>query len=181
MTKSLRWIATIALLLGIALPGAAQTPSSASLARELVGVLQERQQLDVAVRLQGADDRFAAALYVPKSELLVVIARYPVPVLLQEEIYNQQYRDAYMALHGAGASEGKLFVEDIGANGLAAKTGEDGRFDIIYQDVTQRTLLTGDWKEQQISEEEYNARFDAVEATYTEALTALLGQLRKTS
>jgi hypothetical protein len=181
MTESLRWIATIALLLGISLPGEAQTPSSASLAKELVGVLEERQLREVAVRLQGGDDRFAAALYVPKSELLVVIARYPVPVLLQEQIYNHKYRDAYMALHGAGASEGKLFVEDIGANGLAAKTGDDGRFDIIYQDMSQRTLLTGDWKEQKISEGEYSERFDAVEAAYTEALTALLGQLQKTS
>ena len=181
MTKSSRWIATIALLLGISLPGAAQTPSSASLAKELVGVLEERQLQDVAARLQDGDDWFAAALYVPKSELLVVIARYPVPVLLQEQIYNHKYRDAYMALHGAGISQGKLFVEDIGANGLAAKTGEDGRFDIIYKGVTQRTLLTGDWKEQKISEGEYNERFDAVEATYTEALTALLGELRKTT
>jgi hypothetical protein len=181
MTKYLRWIATGALLLGISLPVAAQTPSSASLAKELVGALEERNLHDVAARLQGGDDRFAAALYVPKSELLVVVARYPVPVLLQEQIYNHKYGDVYMALHGSGASEGKLFVEDIGANGLAAKAGEDGRFDIIYRDVTQRTLLTGDWKEQKISEGEYKERFDAVEATYAEALAALLGQLRKTS
>ncbi len=67
------------------------------------------------------------------------------------------------------------------ANGLAAKTGEDGRFDIVYQNVTQRTLQTGDWKEQKISEGEYNQRFDAVDASYTEALTALLGQLRQRS
>jgi hypothetical protein len=157
----------------------AQTRSSGALVKELITLFDQYQLHAVASRLSPERDRFAAALYLPDNELLTVRARYAVPVLLQEQIYLERYRDAYLALNGAGSTEGKLFVEDVGADGLAMKPGPNGRFDIIYQEANTRTLLNGDWKSQSLSEQEYKQRFAAAEQGYAQTLASLIDELKK--
>ncbi len=180
-----RWVPfSILVLVGCLaapLPVRAQTKSSAVLVKELVALLEQQQLENVAARVPGERDRFAAALYMPKSEILTVSARYTVPVLLQEQIYGRKYRDAYVALNGAGAKTGKMFIEDTGADGLTLEPGPNGRFDIIYQEVTHRTLLNGVWKDQKLSEQQYKQRFEAAEQAYVPALAAMIGELKNTA
>jgi hypothetical protein len=170
----------LAVLCGTA-PALAATRSSGELAKELVALLDQRQLQSVAARLPDQRDRFVAVLHIPKSELLVVSAQYTVPVLLQEQIYQGKYRDAYVALNSSGSKTGKLFVEDTGADGLALAPNENGRFDVVYREVSNQTLLNGDWKGQKLSEQEYKHRFDAAEAEYARALSALIEELKKAS
>jgi len=153
--------------------------TSTPLAKELVALLDQRKLQNVAAKLPGGTDRFAAVMYIPNSELLAVSARYTVPVLVQEQIYSRKYREAYLALNQAGSREGKLFVEDLGADGLQARPDQNGRFDIVYQEIARRTLLNGDWKGQGLSEKDYRARFLAADESYATALTALLEELKK--
>ena len=157
----------------------AQPTSSASLARELVSLLDQHHLQSIAARPNSAEDVFVAALYIPKSELLTVSANYTVPVLLQEQIYARKYQDAYADLNSSGSKTGKLFIEDLGADGLMDAPGPDGRFDIIYQEITRRTLLNGKWKDQQLSADEYRRRFEAAEGRYERALAALIAEIKK--
>jgi hypothetical protein len=169
----------VAMLAGSSLCLAQPAPSSA-LAKELVGLLDQHKLQSVAARLPGNQNRFVAVLYVPNSELLTVSAAYTVPVLLQEQIYQHKYRDAYLALNRGGAQAGKLLIEDVGADGLAAAAPPGGSIDLIYQEITNKTLLNGDWKSQKLSEQEYKQRFETASSAYVQALTALIDQLKRT-
>ncbi len=109
---------TLGVCLALAGPAAAQQSSSMPLAKKL-GTLLDQKKLDsVAARMPGDENRFVAALYYPNSQLLVVSAQYSVPVLLQEHIWGQRYRDVYTALHSGGTVDGKFFVYDMAANGI---------------------------------------------------------------
>ncbi len=162
-------------------PARAQStsPSSDALSKELVSLLEQHHLQSVAARPDSGQNVFVAALYIPKTELLTVSANYTVPVLLQEKLYARKYQDAYADLNGSGSKTGKLFIEDLGADGLSEAPGADGRFDIIYQEMSRRTLLNGNWKEQQLSQDEYKRRYEAAEGRYVRALTALIAELKK--
>ena len=178
MTRRLSWMLPVIGICWSTTSAQAQTTSSA-LARELVDLLQQKQLTVVAARLPDEPGRFAAALYIPQRELLTVSARYSVPVLLQEKVYLHKYHDAYTSLNGAGDKAGKLFVEDLGADGLARQPTQAGTPDLIYQEIARRTLLNGDWKGQQLREGEYTERFTSAETEYVRALTALIAELKK--
>ena len=45
----------------------------------------------------------------------------------------------------------------------------------------KRTAFDGDWKKQQLSEQEYMKTFSAADERYAQMLTALLAQLKKGS
>jgi hypothetical protein len=49
--------------------------------------------------------------------------------------------------------------------------------DIVYEDVSTRTLLNGDWKAQSLNEAEYVRRRTAAEARYAAMLSSLLSSL----
>jgi hypothetical protein len=124
------------------------------------------------------EDRFAAALYYPNSQLLVVSARAAVPALLQEQIGKHEYRDVYIALNGsAGKREGQLFVHDMGANGFPP-INASGDTNIIYEEGTKQTILNGDWMGQKISEADYRKRFESAEERYAKILAALVAELK---
>ena len=149
----------------------AQTSKSAPLAQELAKLL-EAGKLD-SVAAQGREpDRFFAALYFP-GQLLVVSARYSVPVLLVEKLQQKSYRDIYMDLHGASIPDTKVFIQDIGADGLKSKA--DSAPDSYERGANTRWSFDGEWRKQKIaSEEQYLKNFAAADAEYAEILTALI-------
>jgi hypothetical protein len=118
-----------------------------------------------------------AALHIPGVQLLVMSARYQVPVLLRELIAKHDYRQVYLDLNAAGERSGRFFVEDLGADGLRADRERDRPFDITWRDAVQQTLYNSNWKEQQLSEDEYRARFRKDAAEYEKLLQVLLGAL----
>jgi len=171
--------AAVALLL---LPSAAfaQESKSAPLAKQLAAALDAAKLDCIAAKDPAAPDIFVAALYFPGVQLLVVSGKYSVPQLLIERLAKKEYRDTYLDLNGAAVPASKLFLEDPGADGIRPKREENQAFD-SYEADGKRTMFNSDWKAQKISEQDYMKAFSAADERYTQILTALIAQLRKTS
>lgn len=180
MRRPILW-ATLFALIVTSTPAQAAESASARLATQLTTLLDQRGLDSVAARVPDETDRFVAALYYAKAQLLVVSARYSVPALLQEQIWNGKYRDAYTELHGGGTRDGKFFVVDLAGNGFAPLGEERGNLDLIYEDGVAQTTFNGDWKAQQLSKAEYAARLEAADARYAKMLAALIESLKTTS
>ena len=74
----------------------------------------------------------------------------------------------------------KVLIQDSLGDGLRPKVGDNQPFD-IYEDGGKRTMFDGNWKNQKMSEQDYMKIFSAADDRYTQILTALLAQVRKTS
>ena len=86
----------------------------------------------------------------------------------------------YIDLNSAAEPDSKLFIEDLLVDGLKAKREENRPFDSV-ESRGKRTAFDGDWKKQQLSEQEYMKIFSATDERYSQMLTALLAQLKKGS
>lgn len=109
------------LVLAAAVPAGralAQESESAALAAELTGLLGAAQLDAIAARDTDGDDRFVAALSFPGS-LLVVSARYEVPLYVEQKIAAGEYREVYIDLNAASIPQTKVLITDTGADGLA--------------------------------------------------------------
>ena len=158
----------------------AQETKSPTLAKQLAAALDAAKQDSVAAKDPDQPDRYIAALYFPGGQLLVVSARYAVPVLLNDKLAKKDYREIYIDLHSASIAETRLFIEDPGANGLKA-TRTEGQPFATYEGGGKRTAFDGDWKGQKLSEGEYLKAFSVADEQYSRMLTALIAALRKTS
>ena len=159
---------------------ARQPSASVAPARELSKLLDDRKLDSFAAKMPGSTDQFVAALYFPQMQLLVVSARYAAPAQLSETILNHKYRDAYTTLSSAGERAGKLFVQDLGADGLPPAGKKEQQVDVIYEDVTRQTIFNGNWREQKLSEAEYTTRREAADQRYADMLKALVAGLKAT-
>ncbi len=170
--------AALLLLLAPSMAGA-QDSKSAALAAELVRLL-DQMKLDSFAAKVAAPDQFAAILYFPGSQLLVVGAKYYVPERMDYSIGEKKYRDVYIDLNSAAVPKTKIFISDLGANGLQAKKKGNQPNDTV--DVDGKThVFDGDWKKAKISEAEYMKAYDDTEAEYVKMLEALVAQIKKSS
>lgn len=165
---------------GTALAQAQDASKSSPLAKELTRLLDQGKLDAVAAKDPTAPDRFVAALYFPGSELLVVSAKYTVPVLLDEKLTNKNYKDIYVELNSASVPDSKIFIEDLLADGLKAKRETNQPFD-VYDSQTLKIMFDSDWKKQKFSEDDYMKHFGTADQEYAKILTALLAELKKTS
>jgi hypothetical protein len=179
MTRSLPAIALALTLAAVAAPPAAAQDAmkSQALAKELTDLLQQQKLDSIATRL--GEDEFAAALFFPGVQLLVVSAKYSAPALLNEKIIGRQFRDVYLDLASASVPDSKLFVEDMLANGLRPDRAGDAPFDIVTKGTAPGFALDGEHKKKKISAEEYQRAYAGFEAAYGRILTALLAQAKK--
>ena len=113
-------------------------------------------------------------------QLLVVAAEYPAPALLDPRLAKAEYRDVYIELNSAGVPASKIFVEDLGANGILAKPGNDNPMD-SYEASGKRFMFDGEWGRQKMSEQDYMKTFAGADERYAEMLTVLIAQLKKSS
>ena len=90
---------------------------SSALAGELVQLLTEAQLDAIAAKDSEGVDRFVAALAFP-GQLIVVSARYEVPMYVEEKIRSGDYREVYLDLNGASIPDTKVLITDVGADGL---------------------------------------------------------------
>jgi hypothetical protein len=169
-----------ALVLSLAAAAAAQEGKSVALAKQLSAALDAAKLDAVAAKGGSGADTFVAALYFPGAQLLVVSAKYSAPQLLDARLSKKEFRDTYIDLSSASVPESKVFVQDANADGLRAKREEGQAFDIV-ETAGKPVMLDGDWKKQKLSEQDYMKAFTAADDRYTEMLTALLAQLKKTS
>ena len=97
----------------------AQESQSAPLATELSEVMAAGELGAIAAKDASDEGRYVAALGFP-GQLLVVSARYEVPLYVDEKIANRQFRDVYIDLNTASIAGTKVLITDVGANGLLA-------------------------------------------------------------
>jgi hypothetical protein len=162
-----------------AAPLVAQESRSAPLAAELSRVLAARHLDNVAARDPDEDGRFVAALYAPGPALLVVSARYPVPAAYEVALAQKQYAKAYADLNTTSIADGKLFIQDLGADGLLPQPRESGTFDIVYERVVKQTMFNGDWATQGLRKDDYDKYYRSTDARYARMLSLLLAELEK--
>lgn len=177
MKRSLAALVALGLLVTAPAAVAQSEGRTQALAKELSDLLTTQKLDAIATRL--TEDTFAAALFFPGVQTLVVSAKYAAPPLLVEKIINRQYRDVYMDLAAASVPESKVMYEDSQCDGL--KRDGDGRFDIVTRGNGAAFILDGDHKKKKISEEEYGRTYSEFEGEYEKILTALIAEARKSS
>jgi hypothetical protein len=154
----------------------AQDSKSAAVAGELTKLL-DQMKLD-AVAAKHGTDQFVAALYFQGSQLLVVGAKYSAPERMNQLIGQKQYRDVYADLSSASEKATKVFVMDLGANGLKFKRDDNEPFDTVD---TSGGSVAFNGERGKLSEDDYRKAFTTSDEQYTSMLQALLAALKKPS
>ena len=156
--------------------GLAQESRSAPLAQQLVELMEQAQLQSIAAKDPADADRFVAALFFP-GQLLVMSARYEVPVYLEEKLADKQYQEIYIDLNSASIPESRAFITDSSANGLQAQRTRDNPFD-SYDGSGRQVRFDGDWVNQQMSQDDYMKIFTTTDNEYARMLQALLTEIR---
>jgi hypothetical protein len=155
---------------------AAQDSKSAAVAAELTKLL-DQMKLD-AVAARHGTDQFVAALYFQGSQLLVVGAKYSTPDRITYLIGQKQYRDVYADLSSASEQATKVFVMDLGANGLKFKRENNEPFDTVD---SSGASIAFNGERGKLSEDDYRKAFATSDEQYAAMLQALLAALKKPS
>ena len=170
----------IAGLLAVYLPSiaAAQVPSkSTAIAKELVQVMDAKKLDSIAAKVATGEGHFAAALYFPNVQLLVISGHYSAPQLMEPRLSGKQYRDTYMELSGTVTPDTKIFVQDMGEPGLTSRKQEN-----MYDTWTRAgkiVMFDGENEKQKMSDAEYAKAFAAADEEYARILGALLAEAKK--
>ena len=89
-------------------------------------------------------------------------------------------RDVYIDLNGAAKPDTKLFVADLGIDGLKVRREGDSLPDSV-DNRGRRTAFDGQWRQQQLAEDEDPKIYAAADERYASMLAALLAELKKPS
>src|SRR5438045_9704892 len=119
----------VGLVLALSAAAQAQEPKSAALAKQLAAALDSGKLDSIAAKDPSAPDVFIGALYFPGVQLLVVCAKYTVPTLLVDKLAKKDYKEVYIDLNSASVPETKVFIEDLGADGLKPERTENQPYD----------------------------------------------------
>ena len=156
----------------------AQDGKSAPGARELAQVLAGKKLDAIAAKDPGAPDAFVAALTFP-GQLMVISARYSAPALLNERLARREYRDVYIELNAASLVESRIFVTDIGADGLRPK-GVKRDDPIDLRDTAGKPFrFDGSWREDKMSEADYMKMYSDADGHYAQMVALLLAEAKK--
>lgn len=174
-------IAAVTSLALLAVPslGAAQEAATRDAVTSLVALMEQARLDAFATRDAGDGDGYLSVMHVKGVQLLVVRSRHPVPAALDARIAARDFQGAYADHNGSTIREGKLFVMDMGADGLVPRPARGQAFDIAYEDGARETRLDGDWRRQGLSEEAYRLRVADIEHRYSSILNALVAALRR--
>jgi hypothetical protein len=180
MNRALSSVA-IAGLLAVCLPStaAAQAPpsKSAAVAKELVQVMEAKKLDSIAAKTGTGEGQYAAALYFPNVQLLVISGHYSAPQLMEPRLAAKQYRDTYMELSGTVTPDTKIFVQDMGEPGLTSRK-QDNMYD-TWTRAGKVVMFDGENDKQKISDAEYAKAFAAADEEYARILGALLAEAKK--
>jgi hypothetical protein len=159
-------------------PVGAQEAKSPALAAQLRQLLDERHLTVVAAK-DVDEGRFVAASYMANVQVLAVSARYSVPALLEGFLAQKKYGDVYGELNGGSTANTRLFIQDLGADGLLPEPRGQGGYDIVYEHVVKQTAFDGNWKKQGLREDQYRAAFVKMDAQYARMLSLLIAELKR--
>jgi hypothetical protein len=176
MNRACIHFAIVGLLVCLPSAAAAQVSKSAAVAKELIQVM-DANKLDSIAAKATPDGHFAAALYFPNVQLLVVSGHYSAPQLMEPRLSAKQYRDTYMELSGTVTPDTKIFVQDMGEPGLTPRKQEN-----MYDTWTRAgkvVMFDGDNDKQKLSDADYQKAFAAADEEYARILGALLAEAKK--
>lgn len=156
----------------------AQEPKSAALAKQLAAALDAAKLESLATKDPTSPDTYIGVLYIPGFQLLTIGAKYSAPQLLDAKIGKKEYRDVYIDLQSSASPGSKVFVEDLGMDGLRAKREDNQGFDSVEMGG-KRTMFDNELKKQQLSEQDYLKTHQAADERYMQMLAALIAQLKK--
>lgn len=160
-----------------AAPVLGQNSQSAALATELTGLLGERHLDAFAAEDAEEPTRFAAALFFPDSQLLVVSAHGASLPRVRALLEQREYRQIYLELQDGSIADSRVFFQDLNADGLHAS--RNGAIDIMYErDVTQ--IFDGDWNKHKLTEKAYKEKFAEADTRYSRMLAQLIDALKMT-
>jgi hypothetical protein len=177
--RSIQIAAAVGLILAcLPVPVASQAASkSAAVAKELVQTMEAKKLDAIAAKVPDGEGNYAAALYFPNVQLLVVSGHYSAPQLMDPRLAGKQYRDTYMELSGTVTPDSKVFVQDMGAPGLSSRK-QDNMFD-TWNRAGKIVTFDGEHEQQKMSEAEYQKAYTAADEEYSRILTALLAEAKK--
>jgi hypothetical protein len=171
----------VGLITATGIDAAAQESKSVAAAATLVELMKTKSLEQFAVKVSGEADMYVSVMHIPNAQLLVVSGRHPVPSAIDARIAARDFAGAYADHNGSTLREGKLFVMDIGANGLVVTPGRNNPFDVTYENGERSTMFDGDWRGQKLSERDYRARFADIDGRYAKMLDTLSEALRQLS
>ena len=177
--SSLPLIAAIGLA-AVCLPrvaAAQEVTKSGTVAKELVSVMEGKKLDSIAAKIPDSTDQFAAALYFPGVQLLIVSGRYSAPQLMEPRLATKAYKDMYMELSGTVAADTKVFVQDMGVPGLTQRK-QDNMYDTWTQGG-KPMMFDGEPRQQKMSDADYAKAFAAADDAYAKILNALLVEAKK--
>jgi hypothetical protein len=163
--------------LAVPVAARAQDAKSADLAKQFVQLLDQKKLDAIATADPQTPGTYAAALYFPGTQLLVVSAKYAAPALMNDRLVKKDYHEAYVDLSSASIVSTKVFVMDMFADGLVAKPKADVPADSLERAGTVVTF-DGDYKKAKLSEAEYTKSFDQADADYARILQLLITKLK---
>ncbi len=167
----------VGLLVCLPVVAAGQTSKSAAVAKELVQVMNAKKLDSIAAKVATPEGTYAAALYFPNVQLLVISGHYSAPQLMEPRLAGKQYRDTYMELSGTVSQDSKIFVQDMGEPGLSARK-QDNMFD-TWTRAGKVVVFDGDPDKQKMSDGDYQKAFAAADEEYARILSALLAEAKK--
>jgi hypothetical protein len=173
-TRGLGLLVPVCLVL--ASPAFAQDSKSAAVVRELTQALDAMKLESIAAK--HGPDRYVAALYIAGSQLLVIGAKYSAPARLDSLISKKEYQEVYADLSSASEQTSKVFVMDLGANGLKFRRETNEPFDTV-DTATGSVAFNGE--RGKLSEDDYRKAFTTSDEQYASMIQALVEQLKKPS
>ena len=165
------------MLVSIPSMAAAQASKSAGVAKELIQVMGEKKLDAIAAKVPAGEGHYAAALYFPNVQILVISGHYSAPALMDPRLAGKQYRDTYMELSGTVTPNTKVFVQDMGEPGLSQRK-QDSMYD-TWNKAGKIVMFDGDPDKQKISDADYLKSFTAADEEYANILSALLAEAKK--
>ena len=157
--------------------GQAQDSKSSDLAKQLSQLLDEKKLDAIAAADPQSPGTFAAALYFPGTQLLVVSAKYSAPSLMNDKLAKKDYRDIYVDLSSASVAGSKVFVMDTFADGLVSHPKGDTPADSVERGGATLSF-DGDPKRAKQTETEYTKAFTDADAAYSQILQLLITKLK---
>lgn len=157
---------------------AAQAPASPAAVQALVDLMASHKITAAAAEDPAHPGSFVAVLHIPGVQLLAVRGHCAAEQALRETLARKAYNDLYGDINACAEKAGKLFIQDMGADGLRLESRGGQAFDIAYVEVDQQTFFNGDWKAQKLDEKTYRERFEAIDREYAALLNAIAARLK---
>jgi hypothetical protein len=110
--------------------------------------------------------------------LLVINGKTSVPDRMKYLILQKSYKDLYVELNTAVEQQSRMFVSDLGANGLQFRRERNQPVDSVDA-PGKTTTFDGEWRKAKLSEEEYTKIYQAHDEQYSQMLQALIETLKK--